>query len=434
MQTTIHPDLKGLPIVAEANDILRRCVHCGFCTATCPTYQLLGDELDGPRGRIYLIKNLLEENIIDERAVQHLDRCLTCRACETTCPSGVQYGRLLDIGRELIAPRTRRPFLIRFKTWLLRLVVPRRYLFEPLLRLGQMVRFLMPANVKQKIPKKSGKLRVDREKSELLNQQATKQHLTKEHLTKEQLTKEQLTKEQLTKQPVLVLQGCVQRSTTPNTNQALENLLAAQGVGTVYLTQEGCCGALDYHLSAHDAGLNRMRELIDLILPKLDKVECVVSTASGCGVTVKEYPIYLADDPEYAAKAKRVAAATMDVSTLLSRYQFDCERLQVAVHTPCSLQHGQSIDGEIEKILSSAGMVLVKTSESHLCCGSAGTYSIMQPELAEALRDRKLEALSLDAPQCIVTANVGCQLHLQSGTSLPVMHWVELLWQQSVQR
>ncbi len=402
MQTSIHPDLQAMPIVAEANEILRRCVHCGFCTATCPTYQLLGDELDGPRGRIYLIKNLLEENTIDEKAVQHLDRCLTCRACETTCPSGVQYGRLLDIGREIVAPRIHRPFIVRLKTHILRLVVPRRYLFEPLLRLGQMVRSFMPSSIKQQIPKKSVPLHGN------------------------------LVKPGLIEKPVLLLQGCVQRSTTPNTNQALENLLAVQGVGTIYLEGEECCGALDYHLSAHEAGLNRMRKLIDLILPKLDEVDYVVSSASGCGVTLKEYPIYLANDPDYAAKARRVAAATADVSALLSRYQFDCHHIQVAVHTPCSLQHGQSIDGEIEKILAGAGMTLVATREPHLCCGSAGTYSIMQPKLSEALRRRKLNALAQDAPDCIVTANVGCQLHLQSDTSLPVLHWVELLWQQSI--
>ncbi|MCZ6502635.1 MAG: glycolate oxidase subunit GlcF [Gammaproteobacteria bacterium] len=402
MQTNIHSALIDLPMVKEANSILRTCVHCGFCTATCPTYQLLGDELDGPRGRIYLIKNLLEDDAIDERSVQHLDRCLTCRACETTCPSGVQYGRLLDIGRELIVTRSKRPMLDRLLSFLLRLVIPRGYLFRPLLKLGQFLSPVMPQVVARKIPPKQKYLR----------------------LVARELESPRMR--------VLLLQGCVQSAATPNVIRVIEQLLNDKGVATLTMPDEGCCGALDYHLSAHNEGRRRMRDLVDKLFERLSEIDYIVSSASGCGVTIKEYPIYLSEDPEYADKSRQIIDKVVDVSELLGKFEFSCTSVHVAVHTPCTLQHGQSIDGEIERILENSGITISKSRESHLCCGSAGTYSILQPDLSTQLLKGKLSALQENSPDVIVTANIGCQLHLQSGANVPVMHWVELLHQQLV--
>lgn len=397
MQTSIHPDLIDLPSINEADDLLRRCVHCGFCTATCPTYQLLGDELDGPRGRIYLIKNLLEDNYIDARSVEHLDKCLGCRACETTCPSGVQYARLLEFGKQVAVSHVKRPLSVRLKSILLRGLIPRYYLFAPLLRLGQVVRFLLPASIARKIPPKQKSLATPVKQA------------------------------RPARQKVLLLQGCVQRAATPNVNVALEHLLAAKDIAVTTLPGEGCCGAVDYHMSAHEKGLQRMRKLVDQLYGQLQGIDYIVSSASGCGVTIKEYPLYLSGDPVYAAKAKAVVEKVVDVVELLGQFQFTCNPSSVAVHTPCTLQHGQRVIGEIERILGQAGMTIVECHESHLCCGSAGTYSIMQADLSRRLLVKKLAALQKNAPQFIVTANIGCQLHLQSEAAVPVMHWVELL-------
>jgi len=402
MQTRIHPDLAALPQVKVAESILRACVHCGFCTATCPTYQLTGDELDGPRGRIYLIKNLLEDNAIDDKAVVHLDRCLTCRSCETTCPSGVRYGRLLDIARDLITTRSTRPPGKRALSVLLRWIVPRRYLFEPLLRTGQLFRPVLPHAMAKKIPLRQNRL---------------------------QLSSPEIKSPEKT---VLLLQGCVQRSATPNVNVALAQLLAGKNVAVTTLTGEGCCGGLDYHMSAHNKGLQRMRELIDSLHARLGEVDYIVSSASGCGVTIKEYPLYLADDPGYVDKAREVVEKVVDVTELLGQFEFSCAPIRVAVHTPCTLQHGQRITGAIEDILERAAMTIVQSREAHLCCGSAGTYSVMQAELSQRLLMRKLSVLQENSPEVIVTANIGCQLQLQSGAGVPVMHWVELLQQQLV--
>lgn len=401
MQTSIHPELIDLPQVIEADAILRRCVHCGFCTATCPTYQLLGDDLDSPRGRIYLIKNLLEDNSIDDKSAQHLDRCLTCRACETTCPSGVQYARLLDIAKGLVAERSRQPVSRRLKSLLSRWIIPRTYLFKPLLRSGQFFRPVLPGVLASKVPPKQ----------KLLSPSSTK--LQQPH------------------KRVLLLQGCAQRAATPNVNVALEHLLAEKNIAVIKLSDEGCCGAVEYHLSAHSQGLQRMRELTDKLYSMLQEVDYIVSSASGCGVTIKEYPICFSDDPEYALKAKSVCEKVVDVSELLGQFEFSCIPISAAVHTPCTLQHGQGINGEIERILEQAGITIVKSRESHLCCGSAGTYSIMQPDLSRRLLSRKLAVLQENTPQVIVTANIGCQLHLQSEAGVPVLHWVELLQKQS---
>ena len=401
MQTRIHPELINQPLVKEADGILRRCVHCGFCTATCPTYQLLGDELDSPRGRIYLIKNFLEENTIDSKSMQHLDRCLTCRACETTCPSGVEYGRLLDISRGLISERRKPPVLAGIKSLLSRWIIPREYLFRPLLRTGQMIRAVLPAAMAAKIPPQQATLLAPGRKPQTPDVR------------------------------VLLLQGCAQRSATPNVNIALECLLTDQNVTVTHLSSEGCCGAVDYHLSAHSRGLQRMRDLLDKLHTRLDEVDYIVSSASGCGVTIKEYPLHLGGDPEYAKKAQQVVEKVVDVSELLGRFEFSCSGITAVVHTPCSLQHGQGINGQIETILERAGITVVKSREAQLCCGSAGTYSIMQPDISQRLLSRKLAVLQESAADLIVTANIGCQLHLQSRANVPVMHWVELLHRQS---
>lgn len=401
MQTRIHPDLAGLPQVKVAESILRACVHCGFCTATCPTYQLTGDELDGPRGRIYLVKNLLEDNAIDDKAVVHLDRCLTCRSCETTCPSGVQYGRLLDIGRDLIVTRSTRPAGKRLLSALLRWIVPRRYLFEPLLRAGQLFRPVLPRTMAKKIPQRKSRL------------QSGSLEVKSPHKT------------------ALLLQGCVQRSATPNVNVALAQLLADKNVAVTTLAGEGCCGGLDFHMSAHEKGLQRMRKLIDSLHARQSEIDYIVSSASGCGVTIKEYPLYLADDPDYVEKARSVVEKVVDVTELLGQFEFSCTPIRAAVHTPCTLQHGQRINGDIEDILRRADISIVPSREAHLCCGSAGTYSVMQADMSRQLLDRKLTALQENSPEVIVTANIGCQLQLQSGAGVPVMHWVELLQQQN---
>lgn len=400
MQTSIHPELIDLPQVIEADSILRRCVHCGFCTATCPTYQLLGDDLDSPRGRIYLIKNLLEDNVIDDKSVQHLDRCLTCRACETTCPSGVQYVRLLDIARGLVATRSKRPFSSRLKSLLSRWIIPRDYLFKPLLRSGQFLRPVLPGTLANKVP------------------------------PKQKFPSPSRIEIQGPDKRVLLLQGCAQRAATPNVNVALEQLLREKNVAVSMLPDEGCCGAVEYHLSAHHQGLRRMRELTDKLYKRLQDVDYIVSSASGCGVTIKEYPVSFSEDSEYAKKANEIIKKVVDVSELIKQYNFSCAPIRAAVHTPCTLQHGLGINGEIERILEQAGITIVKSRDSHLCCGSAGTYSIMQPGLSQKLLSRKLSVLQENEPQVIVTANIGCQLHLQSGAGVPVMHWVELLQKQ----
>jgi len=393
VKTEIHPRLIDLPLVQEADAILRKCVHCGFCTATCPTYQLLGDELDGPRGRIYLIKNLLEQDDIDDQSVQHLDRCLTCRSCETTCPSGVEYGRLLDIGKQFVAERSTAPLMRRVLSAALRFVVPRRVLFRPLLTVGQWLRPLMPAYLKSHVPPK----------------QPVRHDVNSTPAAR-----------------VLLLSGCVQASATPNVVASLQKILKASGTES-RVVGEGCCGALDYHLAAHEQGMARMRHVIDLLYPQLDQVDAIVSSATGCGVTIAEYPDILKYDSDYADKARAVADKLVDPVDLLESLDLDLADKNVAVHTPCSMQHGLGLNGRVEVLLSRWGLSLVSHKEGHLCCGSAGTYSILQPELSTSLRDRKLKNLEAGQPAAIVTANVGCQLHLQSGTETPVMHWLELV-------
>lgn len=406
MQTNLAPQYRDTPEGQAAEAVLRKCVHCGFCTATCPTYQLLGDELDGPRGRIYLIKQVLEGAEPTRATQQHLDRCLTCRNCESTCPSGVQYGQLIDIGRKLVEDRVERPKSEKVVRWLLKegLTSP---MFAPAMKLGQSVRALLPDALKAKVPPM---------------QRAGAWPQT-EHAHK-----------------VLMLAGCVQPAMLPNINTATARVLDACGIQTVLASEAGCCGAVKFHLNDHEGGKAHMRANIDAWWPYVERgeVEAIVMNASGCGVMVKDYGHVLQDDPDYADKAARISALTRDVSELLPdlvphlRIRLDAARAAqsgvLAFHPPCTLQHGQQLKGGVEKHLRDLGLnVHVATNESHLCCGSAGTYSVLNPKIAYTLRDRKLGHLDALEPQTIVSANVGCITHLQSGSRVPVRHWIEVV-------
>ena len=407
MQTNLAAEFKGTRHGEEAEAILRKCVHCGFCTATCPTYQLLGDELDGPRGRIYLMKQVLEGAPVTRSTQLHLDRCLTCRNCETTCPSGVEYGKLVDIGRHIVDERVARPAGEKAVRWLLRegLTSP---LFAPAMKLGQLVRPLLPAVLKSKVPERNSSARAH-------------QWPTREHARK-----------------VLLLMGCVQPTLMPNVNSATARVLDAAGIQTLVADGAGCCGAVRTHLSDPEGGLADMRRNIDAWWPQVSSgaVEAIVMNASACGLAVKEYVHALAADPLYADKARRISELTRDLSELLPdlidrlkpKVRLRGRATQLAFHPPCTLQHGQQLRGGVETHLSALGFnVRVALNEPHLCCGSAGTYSVLQPELSYQLRDRKLGHLAELEPQVIVSANVGCIQHLQTGTGTPVRHWVEVL-------
>lgn len=404
MQTQLAPQYQGTPEGQEAEAILRKCVHCGFCTATCPTYQLLGDELDGPRGRIYLIKQVMEGHTPTRSTQQHLDRCLTCRNCESTCPSGVQYGHLIDIGRKVVDAQVPRPLGERVLRTALKEGLPSP-LFGPAMKLGQLVRELLPASLKAKVP----------------TPQDAGVWPTRTHARK-----------------MLMLAGCVQPAMSPNINSATARVLDACGIETVIAPQAGCCGAVKFHLNDQDGGKAQMRANIDAWWPLIEQqqIEAVVMNASGCGVTVKEYGHVLRDDPTYATKAARISALTRDVSELLPDLLPLLRPLvrppeasaPIAYHPPCTLQHGQQLKGGVEKHLTELGFAIrTATNEAHLCCGSAGTYSVLNPELSMTLRDRKLGHLNALAPQVMVSANIGCITHLQSGTVTPVKHWIELL-------
>ncbi|MEY2953798.1 MAG: hypothetical protein RLZZ401_1885 [Pseudomonadota bacterium] len=401
MQTTLSPEFLGTPEGIEAEAILRKCVHCGFCAATCPTYQLLGDELDGPRGRIYLIKQVLEGQTPTRKTQLHLDRCLTCRNCESTCPSGVQYGHLVDIGRKIVDDKVPRPAAEKALRWALKEGLPSP-LFGPAMKLGQAVRPLLPASLKNKVPAR----------------QDAGAWPTRPHARK-----------------VLLLAGCVQPAMAPNINRATARVLDAAGIQTIVEGNAGCCGAVKFHLNDQDGGKAQMRANIDAWWPHVESgVEAIVVNASGCGVTVKEYGHLLQHDTVYAAKAQRISALTRDLSELLPELvaalqgKLTAQTGQLAFHPPCTLQHGQQLKGGVEQHLGALGFkVRVASNESHLCCGSAGTYSVLNPGISYQLRDRKLGHLSELQPEVIVSANIGCITHLQSGTCTPVRHWVEVL-------
>lgn len=405
MQTHFTKEALKQPHIQEADRVLRSCVHCGFCNATCPTYQLLGDERDGPRGRIYLMKQMLEnpddsENVTEQTRL-HLDRCLTCRNCETTCPSGVEYHKLLDIGRAEIERRVPRSTAERAQRYALRkaLVEPKR--FQALLKLGQTFKPLVPGKLKDKLPPKP----VD----------AGTRPDHKRHARQ-----------------MLILEGCVQPGLSPNTNAATARVLDRLGIGLTPVAEAGCCGAVDFHLNAQDDGRARARANIDAWWPHIEAgAEAIVQTASGCGAFVKEYRDILKDDPAYADKARRVSELAKDLVEVLRDEELASlevnEGRRLAFHCPCTLQHAQKLGGAVEGVLVKLGFTLTPVQDAHLCCGSAGTYSITQPELATQLRDNKLNALEAGNPETIVTANIGCQTHLNGAGRTPVRHWIEIV-------
>ncbi len=387
-----------------AEEILRKCVHCGFCTATCPTYQLLGDELDGPRGRIYLIKQVLEGKAVSEKTRTHLDRCLTCRSCETTCPSGVKYSHLLDVGRAVVESKLKRPLREVVPRKLLAAVLPRPGLFGAAVAIGRALRPLLPSLLADKLPPAQ---------AEAGAWPARSGHARR----------------------MLTLAGCVQPALAPNINAATARVFDKLGIALFEEKRAGCCGAVRHHLNEQDSARNDMRRNIDAWWPHVDAgIEALVVTASGCGVQVRDYGHLLADDAVYAEKAAKISALCRDPAEIVAAESEALRRLlpagergKLAFHSPCTLQHGLKIRGVIEPLLQAAGYQLTPVADSHLCCGSAGTYAVLQAELAGQLRENKLNALNAGSPAVIATANIGCLTHLQSGGATPVRHWIELI-------
>ena len=406
MDTKITDELRATHAGRVAQEILRKCVHCGFCTATCPTYQLLGDELDGPRGRIYLIKQVLEGKPVTEKTRTHLDRCLTCRSCETTCPSGVKYSHLLDVGRAVVEQKLPRRIGDALTRTLLKTVLPNPALFGSAVAVGRLVKPLLPAALADKLPPAPAAARP--------------WPVSAGHSRR-----------------MLVLAGCVQPSLAPNINAATARLLERLGITLFEEGKAGCCGAVRFHLNDQASGMDDMRCNIDAWWPHVEAgIEAIVVTASGCGVQVRDYGHVLADDPAYAAKALRISELCRDPADILVAEKAAVldllkpaaqARGKLAFHSPCTLQHGLKIRGVIEEFLQAAGYNLTQVADSHLCCGSAGTYSVLQPELSGRLRDNKLAALNAGSPAVVATANIGCLTHLQAGSALPVRHWIELI-------
>ncbi|MFO1324938.1 MAG: glycolate oxidase subunit GlcF [Burkholderiales bacterium] len=403
MQTKLSPEYSETREGREADAILRSCVHCGFCTATCPTYQLLGDELDGPRGRIYLIKEVLEGGPVTAKTQLHLDRCLTCRNCETTCPSGVQYGRLLDIGRSLVEAKVGRTKTEAAQRWTLRRTLLSKTLFGGALTMGRMVKGLLPRELADRIPGGAD-----------AGAWPAPRHARK----------------------VLVMEGCVQPALKPNIDAAAARVLDRIGITPLRVPGAGCCGALSHHLIAEDEARAIVRRNIDAWWPLIHRgVEAIVVTATGCGVMVKDYGRYLAHDAAYAAKAAKIAEIARDPIEIVATewkkiapmIAMDQGPQRISFHSPCTLQHGMKIRGQVEEILLAIGHSLLPVADTHLCCGSSGTYSVLQPVLAGQLKANKLAALEAPRPDVIVTANIGCLTHLESGTRTPVRHWIELL-------
>jgi len=403
VQTALADFIRDTPEGREADAILRRCVHCGFCTATCPTYQLLGDELDSPRGRIYLIKQVLEGAAVTAKTRTHLDRCLTCLGCETTCPSGVEYGRLLDIGRKVVDARAPRPASEQTARWVLRRGLMAKSLFGGALAMGRFVKPLLPQSLSAKVPggARAGAWPAPRHARRML-----------------------------------VLAGCVQPALAPSIDVAMARVLDRIGISLLRVAGGGCCGALPHHLDARDDAMRIVRQNIDAWWPHVEQgAEAIVVTASGCGVMVKDYGHFLRHDSTYADKAARIGALARDTVEVIAaewpriapRVAMDRGAQRVAFHPPCTLQHGMKLKGCVEEILSAIGLDLTPVRDAHICCGSAGTYSMLQPHLAGQLKANKQAALLAGKPDLIATANIGCLMHLADGCSKPVKHWIEIL-------
>jgi len=400
MQTNLADWIRDTPEGREADAILRKCVHCGFCTATCPTYQLLGDELDGPRGRIYLIKQVLEGAEVTAKTQTHLDRCLTCRNCETTCPSGVEYGHLVDIGRKVVEEKVGRTLEERALRRAAATLFPMTGAFGVATALGRLAKPFLPAALRDKLPSavpSAGPWPAPRHARRMV-----------------------------------ALAGCVQPALTPDTNAAAARVLDRLGISLVEAPRAGCCGGLRFHLNYQAEGLDDMRRVIDAWWPQVEEgVEAFAMTATGCGAIVREYGHHLQQDPRYAAKARRISELTKDLSEVLAAEGAALERLapkgrlpKVAFHPPCSMQHWQGLAGVAEGLLARLGYQLTPVPDAHLCCGSAGTYSLTQPELSARLKQAKLAALQSGLPELVLTANVGCQTHLAAGAAVPVRHWI----------
>jgi glycolate oxidase iron-sulfur subunit len=407
MQTTLAASIKDTPQGREADAILRSCVHCGFCLATCPTYQLLGDELDSPRGRIYLMKQMLEGEPVTGETQLHLDRCLTCRACETTCPSGVRYGRLLDIGRSLAEQQVERQTVPALKRYVLRKVLPHRRRFAAAYAVARLLSGILPREMRAKL-----------QQSKRPGQRWPPVRHTRR---------------------VILLEGCVQPTLTPGVNVAAAHVLDRIGISVIRVATAGCCGAVAHHLSAHDDTHQQLKHNIDALWPHIESgVEAIVMTASACTAMLTDYGHLLREDAAYTERAARVSKLVREMSEVVLANAAALEEAlrrdgsaepgpKVAFQSPCTLQHALKIRGAVESLLGAAGFDLTHVPDSHLCCGSAGTYSILQPELSARLLGDKVAALEQGGPALIVTANIGCQTHLRSGTSLPVLHWIELL-------
>jgi len=401
MQTNLTPAIRDTEAGQEADAILRKCTHCGFCLATCPTYRLLGDELDSPRGRIYQVKQVLEGAEATPSLQLHLDRCLTCRACETTCPSGVEYGRLADLGRQIVEQQVERRPRERALRALLRTILPRPRLFAPLLAAGRWVRAALPGRLRQHVP-------------------AARRAAWPEPPARPA-------------RRVVLFEGCVQPALVPAINAHTARVLAELGIEAMRVPAAGCCGAIDQHLGYPDKARARIRRNLDAWAPALDAgADAIVVNATGCGAQIGEYGHALAADPAYSDRAQQATALALDPVELLEPY---AERLRpadgvatrIAFHAPCTLQHGLGLSGRVERLLARIGFELTPVTDAHICCGSAGTYSVLQPELAERLRAEKVDRLEAGAPALIATANIGCLSHIQSATDLAVRHWLELV-------
>lgn len=403
MQTTIHTKFIGTDTAKEAEEILRSCVHCGFCNATCPTYRETRDERNGPRGRIYLMKQFFETGEASELTLNHLDACLNCRNCETTCPSNVQYGKLYDIGHHLIEQQNPRPVPGRMVRWALRKLLLNQLLFSFFVRCGQITRPLLPGPLAKKVPVRQ----IEKPWPEVRHQRK-----------------------------MLLLAGCVVPTTTPNTNGAIARVLDKLGVSVKVAPRAGCCGAVSYHLSEHEEAMDQMRKNIDAWWPDIEAgAEKIVIGASACSLMIKNYDRYLREDARYAGKARKVSAMAQDISEVMAEEDLSPlkaesegrQPLKTAFHCPCTLQHGLGLNGKVESLLSNAGVDLVPVEDGGQCCGSSGTYSILQPKLSQKILAKKVKGLTANAPQQIATANIGCQMHIQTATNTPVKHWIELL-------
>lgn len=401
MRTDIVKPFADSPQGEVTNQILRRCVHCGFCNATCPTYQLLGDELDGPRGRIYLIKQVLEGKQVSKQTQRHLDRCLICRGCETTCPSGVEYSRLLEIGREVISGKIKRTTWDAIKREFINRLLPNSARYRWLLALARLFKYVIPSHLEPGLDIKRPQLDFPAN---------------------------------VNNKRMLVIKGCVQSQLAPDINRAAAQVMDRLGVTLVEdVRNNSCCGAIGQHLAKSGSAAQHMRDNIDAWWPEVEQgAGAIVITASGCAPHVKDYGRLLKDDTRYAEKARHISALARDLSEVVAAYDIGSLRklaqpLKLAFHSPCSLQHGQKIVGVVESLLRTLGYKLTEIPDAHLCCGAAGTYMLLQPNIADQLLINKIVALEKGRPQLIATANIGCLLHLQRDASVPVKHWVELI-------